>query len=94
MTLVTVETKKAPPRLPEECFDFAIKRLRGLKKEGVLTNYDPRPSVRGGVYHFYAYAKDPELAIASTIPLSIYLTTRFGVPIFIVALKDRAPNGR
>jgi hypothetical protein len=90
MTLATAKTKKAPPRLPEECLDFAIKRLRGLKRRGVLTGYDPRPSVKDGVYHFYAYAKDPELAIASTVPLSIYLTTRFGVPIFVVALKDEA----
>jgi hypothetical protein len=94
MAQATAKTKKPLPRLPEECLDSAIEHLWTLKKRGVLTGYDPKPHVREGVYHFYAYAKDPELAIASTVPLSIYLTTKFGVPIFVVALKEGVPGGR
>jgi len=92
--LTTTKTKRALPRLSGERLDLAIKHLRGLKKRGVLTGYDPRPLFRDGVYHFYAYASDPELAMASTIPLSIYLTTELRVPIFVVTLKDGTSGGR
>ena len=93
MGLVTSKTRKTPLGLTPEHLGFAIKRLRGLKKKGVLTGYDPKPVVKDGVYHLYAYADDPELAIASTVPLSVYLTTRFRIPIFIVVVKTRPANG-
>jgi hypothetical protein len=86
------KASKRSPGLTPEHLGFTIKHLRGLKKKGVLTGYDPKPVVKDGVYHLYAYADDPELAIASTVPLSIYLTTRFRVPIFIAVAKTRPAN--
>jgi hypothetical protein len=93
MVLAMPKAGKNPLRLTPEHLDFAIKRLRDLKKRGVLTGYDPKPVVKDGVYHLYVYADEPELAIASTVPLSIHLTTKFRVPLCIVVFKSRPTDG-
>ena len=93
MGLVTSKTRKTPLGLTPEHIGFAIKRLQDLKKKGVLTGYDPEPVVKDGVYHLYAYADDTELAVASTVPLSIYLTTKFRIPLFIAVVRNRPANG-
>jgi hypothetical protein len=93
MALGMAKARKNPPGLTPKHLDLAIKRLQDLKKKGVLTGYDPKPVVKDGVYHLYAYANDPELAIASTVPLSIYLTTKLRAPLFIAVVRNRPANG-